>query len=77
MIANIVRLCFPELAEKRQREMEEDRTTLTALLPIFYCENCPRVFPPIDSIRCNEHIALVDDASILLRISPPEQTSRG
>lgn len=38
MIANIARTCFPELSERRRREVEQDINTWDTVLPIFYCE---------------------------------------
>lgn len=39
MVAHIARTCFPELYAKRLEEIEGDRDSFNAELPIFYCKS--------------------------------------
>ena len=39
MVAHIARTCFPELYAKRLKEIEGDRDSFNAELPIFYCKS--------------------------------------
>lgn len=62
MIAEIVRRCFPELAERRRREAVEDRNNLTEVLPIFYCESLSACSFPFNlgmASRCHGYPSVV------------------
>lgn len=57
MIANIARACFPDLYERRLSETQEDRQSILAVLPIFYCESFSELStlpgtPPVACASC-------------------------
>lgn len=69
MIAHIARTCFPELAARRLKEIEGDRDSFNAELPIFYCKSVVFVFNALRRAarrRQEEHAAVHRNAGGLM-----------